>query len=58
MTDPGYALAALQDNGDPLALIAVLIMGGAIVLVTCATLAAHYMGQENFITRALDRWSK
>ncbi len=56
--DPIYSAALASDTADPAALLSVALMLGGLVVVSLAALVEHYARRSNFITRAVDRWSK
>lgn len=56
--DPSYAAAAMADTGQPLMGLGILMMVVGIGIVTVGALIEYGTGRPNFITRALDRWSR
>lgn len=56
--DPSYAAALAGDTGMPLSGLGIAMMVVGIGIVTVGALIEYGTGRPNFITRALDRWSR
>jgi hypothetical protein len=50
-------MTAFGDYVPETVLLSIGIMVAGIAIVVVASLAEHYSGKSNFVTRALNRWS-